>query len=238
MRVEWAEELAARRADVLRRVEAAARRAGRDPAGVTVVAVSKTVPAPVLRAARALGMRDFGENRAQELRAKRAELADLDLRWHFVGRLQTNKVKDVVGHVVLIHSLDRWELAEAVDRRARTRGVRQPCLVQVNVSGEGTKAGLAPEEVGPFLRRVAALEGLQVVGLMTIAPAADDPERVRPVFRRLRELAEELRREAPPGVELRHLSMGMSGDFEVAVEEGATLVRIGTALFGPRPEAG
>lgn len=233
-----AEELARRWQAVRERVAAAARRVGRDPAEVTVVAVSKTVPADVLRLAHAAGIRDLGENRAQELRAKRAALADLDLRWHFVGRLQTNKVKDVVGEVALIHSLDRWALAEALDRRARARGVRQPCLVQVNVSGEATKAGLPPGEVADFLRRVAALPGIQVLGLMTIAPAVEDPEQARGTFRALRELAAALRREAPPGVELRHLSMGMSGDFEVAVEEGATLVRIGTAIFGPRPGAG
>lgn len=217
------------------RLAAAAARAGRRPEDVTLIAVTKTVPPERIREACALGIRDVGENRAQELRAKLPALHDLPLRWHFIGRLQTNKVRDVVGRVALIHSLDRWELAEAIDARARRAGIRQDCLVQVNVSGEATKAGLAVDDVVPFVRRVAALPGLRVVGMMTMAPPAEDPETVRPVFRRLRELAESLRREGVPGVEMAHLSMGMSGDFEVAVEEGATLVRIGSAIFGERP---
>lgn len=231
------QDLAARIAAVRRRVAAAAERAGRPPDAVSVVAVTKGVAPERVRVAVELGLRDLGENRAQELRAKMASLADLPARWHFVGRLQTNKVRDVVGRVALIHSLDRWELALAIDRRARSAGLRQECLVQVNVSGEATKAGVAPEEAADFVRRVARLQGIRVVGLMTIAPPADHPEEVRPVFRRLRQLCEELRREGLEGVEMRHLSMGMSGDFEVAIEEGATLVRIGTALFGPRGAA-
>lgn len=226
--------LAQRLEEVRQRIARAAARAGRDPAQVTLVGITKGVPPERIRAAVELGLGDVGENRAQELLAKQAALPDLPVRWHFVGRLQTNKVRHVLGRVALIHSLDRWELAEVLDRRARTLGLRQDCLVQVNVAGEPTKAGIPPEQVRDFIGRVAPLPGIRVLGLMTIAPAAEDPEEVRPVFRRLRKLWEELRRDAPEGVEMRHLSMGMSADFEVAVEEGATLVRIGTAIFGHR----
>lgn len=231
-------ELAERLERVRARIAAAAARAGRSPDEVTLVAVTKTVPAETIRRAWELGIRHVGENRAQELKAKQPALADLPLIWHFVGRLQTNKVRDVVGRVGLVHSLDRWALAEAIDGRARRLGICQDCLVQVNVTGEPTKAGLPPEEVLPFLRRVAELPGIRVLGLMTIAPLAGGAEAARDAFRRLRGLAERLRREAPPRVEMRHLSMGMTGDFEVAIEEGATLVRIGTAIFGERPPEG
>ncbi|ADU50993.1 alanine racemase domain protein [Thermaerobacter marianensis DSM 12885] len=227
--------IAERVAAVRERIAAAAARAGRDPGEITLVAVSKTVPVAAMREAYAAGIRHFGENRAQEARDKFPAFGD-DVHWHFVGRLQTNKVKYIARHCHLLHSLDRLALAQEVDRRASRCGRVLPCLVEVNVAGEATKAGLPPEKVIPFLHQVAGWPGLRVVGLMTVAPRADNPEEVRPVFRRLRELAEEAARQCRglPGIELRHLSMGMTDDFEVAVEEGATLVRIGRAIFGER----
>ena len=227
--------IAERVAAVRERIAAAAARAGRDPGAVTLVAVSKSVPVAAMREAYAAGIRHFGENRAQEARDKFPAFGD-DVHWHFVGRLQTNKVKYIVRHCHLLHSLDRVALAQEVDRRASRCGRVLPCLVEVNVAGEATKAGLPPEKVIPFLQQVAGRPGLRVVGLMTVAPRADNPEEVRPVFRRLRQLLEEAaeRCRGLPGIEMRHLSMGMTDDFEVAVEEGATIVRIGRAIFGER----
>lgn len=227
--------IAERVAAVRERIAAAAARAGRDPGAVTLVAVSKSVPVAAMREAYAAGIRHFGENRAQEARDKFPAFGD-DVHWHFVGRLQTNKVKYIVRHCHLLHSLDRVALAQEVDRRASRCGRVLPCLVEVNVAGEATKAGLPPEKVIPFLQQVAGRPGLRVVGLMTVAPRADNPEEMRPVFRRLRQLLEEAaeRCRGLPGIEMRHLSMGMTDDFEVAVEEGATIVRIGRAIFGER----
>lgn len=206
-------------------------RAGRDPAAVRLVAVSKgRPPGRVAEAVRA-GATRLGENRVQELVSKRP-LFGPEVEWHFIGRLQTNKVRPLLaGPVALIHSLDRPALAEALDREARRLGRVQPVLVQVNVSGETTKAGLAPGELLPFLRWAAALGGLRVLGLMTIAPPVADPEAARPHFRRLAELREEAAGAGIPGLRMEHLSMGMSGDYPVAVEEGATLVRVGAAIF-------
>ncbi|HEY8393238.1 MAG TPA: YggS family pyridoxal phosphate-dependent enzyme [Thermaerobacter sp.] len=228
--------IAERVREIRARIAEAAARAGRSPDEVTLVAVSKSVPVEAMREAYAAGIRDFGENRAQEARDKFPAFGD-DVRWHFVGRLQTNKVKYIVRHCHLLHSLDRPALAQEVDRRAARCGRVLPCLLEVNVAGEATKAGVPPEQVIPFLRQVAEWPGLRVVGLMTVAPVASNPETVRPVFRRLRELAHRVAEELRdvPGVEMRHLSMGMTDDFEVAVEEGATIVRIGRGIFGERP---
>ena len=153
------------------------------------------------------------------------------VRWHMIGRLQTNKVKDVVGRTVLIHSLDRWRLAEALNKRAAFAGIEVPALLQVNIAGEEQKAGLDPADVKSFLESVGQLENLRIYGLMTIAPYTEVPEETRPVFRQLWELRETLRIRDYANVELRYLSMGMSNDFEIAIEEGANLVRVGTALF-------
>jgi hypothetical protein len=218
-------EIAGRLAEVRGRIAAAAARAGRRADDVTLVAVTKTHPAMAVRAAYAAGQRDFGENYAQELVAKRAELADLDdARWHFVGRLQRNKAKDVVG-AALIHAVDGEALAEALARRVAA-GARQEVLVQVNLAGEATKAEVAPEEVPALVEAIAALPAIRCVGLMTMPPPAARPEDNRGHFRALAALAGR--------IGLRELSMGMSDDFEVAVEEGATIVRVGTAIFGPR----
>ena len=220
--------VAGRLAGVRRRIAAAAARAGRDPAEVLLVAVSKLVePARIAEALRA-GQTDFGENRAQELKAKAGQLGE-GPRWHFVGRLQRNKVADVVGVAQLIHSVDRAELAEALAARARTLGIEQRVLVQVNTAGDPAKAGVAPAEAEALVALVDRLEGLRCEGLMTV-PALDAD--ARPAFAALAGLGRALRGGHP---DLRHLSMGMSADLEAAVEQGATIVRVGQAVFGARP---
>ena len=220
--------VAERLAGVRARIAAAAARAGRAPEEITLVAVSKTFPPKVIAEAVAAGITDLGENRAQELKQKHAVLGDL-ARWHFVGNLQTNKVRHVVGIADLIHSVDRYGLAEAIARRARALGVVQDVLIEVNVTGEPGKHGVEPQGLAALAGALADLEGIAVKGLMTMAPLTTDPEAARPAFKELARLRDEL---ALPGP--LELSMGMSGDFEVAVEEGATLVRIGEAIFGPR----
>ncbi|MDI6872953.1 YggS family pyridoxal phosphate-dependent enzyme [Candidatus Solincola sp.] len=214
---------------VKERIARAAERAGRDPGEVKLVVVSKGRTVSEIKEVLAAGHRSLGENRAQELREKMAALPD-DVEWHFVGHLQTNKVNMVVGKVRLIHSLDSLRLAEVVSARACRLGTVQEVLLQVNVSGEASKFGIAPGEAEELLEKLAALPGLRVKGLMTMAPAWAEGESARPFFQRLRELREELRRSFPETC-LDHLSMGMTQDYEVAVEEGADLVRVGTAVF-------
>ena len=216
--------------DVRRRMAAACARAGRDPSEVRLVAVTKTVTADAARALVGLGVQDLGENRVQEAARKQESLADLDIRWHMIGHLQTNKARDAVRMFDLIHSADSERLAAALDRRA-PEGHEVPVLVQVNVSGEESKFGVSATVAIDELRRIADLPAIRVQGLMTMAPFVDDAEQVRPVFVRLRRLAAEVTTLGMPRVEMKHLSMGMTQDFEVAIEEGATLVRIGTALF-------
>ena len=223
-------DMAARIGDVRARISEAAERAGRAPAGVMLVAVSKTFPAAAVVTAARAGIEHVGENRAQEMVAK-AELVNEPVTWHFVGRLQTNKVRHVVGLASLIHSVDGVELAEAIGRRATGRGIEQDVLVEVNLSGESTKTGVGPDDAIDVARRVAAIEGVTVRGLMTIPPWPEGPEDSRDVYKRLAAMSSELRRHVPAAL---HLSMGMTRDFEVAVEEGATIVRVGEAIFGSR----
>ena len=230
------EEIRARLAEVTARLEAALARAGRPASSVTLVAVSKTKPLSDLLAAYAAGVRHFGENRVQEADVKMEALNGYPgLEWHLIGPLQMNKIKAAVGRFALLHAVDRMEVAERLDRAARERGLTQAILLEVNVTGEKTKHGFSPDELARVTERMGALKGIRVLGLMAIPPAAGAPEEARPHFRRLRMLAAEAQALKIPGVTMRELSMGMSGDFEVAGEEGATLVRIGTALFGPRP---
>lgn len=214
-------------------IKAAAAVAGRNFQRITIVAVTKTVPPAVIKEAVESGLSDLGENRVQELLEKMSGLPG-NIRWHFIGRLQTNKVKAVIGRVHLIHSLDRWALAEEIQRRAAEQDRRVPVLVQLNVAGETTKQGLAVNEAADFVREVSKLTALQVCGLMTIAPMVGNAEEVRPVFRELRLVAENLHKMQVPGVTMKYLSMGMSNDYRVAVEEGANLLRLGTVLFGVR----
>ena len=211
---------------VTERVRRAAERAGRSPEEVTIVAVSKGFPPEVVREGVAAGLRHVGENRVQEAAAKLPRLADLPITWHMVGHLQTNKVKTALELFAIIHSVDSIHLAETISHHAQGP---IPILLEVNVAGEEGKFGLATEEVSRAADAIARLPRLEVRGLMTVAPVVPDPGEVRPVFRRLRELRDALG--------LRDLSMGMTDDFEVAVEEGATMVRIGRAIFGERPYA-
>lgn len=224
--------VAERLAAVRTRIADAASRAGRDPNEITLVAVSKTFGPDAIIEGLEAGILDFGENRAQELRQKVAVLGDR-VRWHFVGHLQTNKARHVVTSVVLVQSVDRFGLAEAIARRARSAGTAQPVLIQVNVAGERSKEGAEPEQATALAEKVAALDGIEVKGLMTMPPYPSDPEDSRPHYARMRELLDVVARVVPGATEL---SMGMSRDFEVAIEEGATLVRVGEAIFGPRSE--
>lgn len=223
-------------ARVQKRVSDAARRAGRDPADVQLVAVTKTIPVEVIKEALDLGVHHLGENRVQEFLYKQPALG-ADIKWHFIGHLQSNKVRKIIDKVSLIHSLDRWSLARTISRVAGETGVSVRALIQVNVAGETTKHGLSPVEAEDFALAVMDLPGLQVCGLMTIAPLSKDPEEVRYVFRQTKELARQIKKNIPE-IKMDLLSMGMTGDFEVALEEGANLIRLGTALFGRRNQAG
>ena len=213
------------------RIRAAAGRAGRDATTVTLVAVSKTVPVEVIREALDAGVTILGENRVQEARDKIAALPGR-ATWHLVGHLQTNKAKIAVELFDLIHSLDSLRLAESLHRSAEQVGKVVRCLVEVNLGGEESKSGTTEEAIRSLLEHAQRLTHLRIEGLMTIPPFLPDPEQVRPFFRRLRILRDKL---AGEGFNLAELSMGMTHDFEVAIEEGATMVRIGTAIFGPRP---
>ncbi len=225
-----AEQVIRRLEQVAARIARAAQRAGRSPSEVKLVAVTKGVNTEQLKRVLPYGLRVFGENRVQEF-LKKYEILGEQAEWHMIGHLQRNKAKYLAGKVALIHSLESLELAKLLDRLSPAHGRSWRVLIQVNVAGEATKYGVAPSRLGQFLDAIRDLQGLEVCGLMTIAPYCEDPEEVRPVFRRLRELREEMA-ETRPWLNLEHLSMGMSNDFEVAVEEGATLVRIGSALFG------
>ncbi|MFO7566095.1 MAG: YggS family pyridoxal phosphate-dependent enzyme [Enhygromyxa sp.] len=230
-------EIAGRLAAVRARIAAAVERRGPGPE-LRLIGVSKRQPLDKLLAAHAAGLRDFGENYAQELRDKQRDWpAELEANWHYIGALQTNKLKYLVGKTALIHTVDRPELIAAIDQRAARMGVVQPFLIEVGLAGEQQKAGVAPERIPELLDACAQSEhgAARCEGLMIIPPAAEDPEQTRRWFRDLRQLVERLR-EGPEraNVELRELSMGMSADFEIAIEEGATLVRVGTSIFGER----
>ena len=211
--------------EVQRRIARACERSHRSPGEITLVAITKGVEVPAIRAAFDSGIRDFGENRVQEAEAKIVQLADLkpNVTWHMVGHLQSNKAKSAVELFDIIHSVDSVRLAEILNRRVEKP---LPLLLEVNVSGEATKGGFSVGETEAAVKAIKQLPNLKVLGLMTVAPFVADPEEVRPVFRKLRELRDSL------GLE--HLSMGMTDDFEVAVEEGATMLRIGRAIFGDR----
>ncbi len=225
--------------DVRGRLRRAAERAGRDPGTVRLVAVSKTFGPEHVRAAAAAGQTEFGENRVQEALQKIEQTADLKIRWHLVGHLQSNKARKAAGPFGVIHSLDGLELLERLDRAAAEQGATPDVLVQVDLAREPTKFGAPPDEARRVVAAAAACRAVRLAGLMVLPPLAEDPEAARPYFARLRRLRDELVAAGTPAALLRELSMGMSHDFEVAIEEGATMVRVGTAIFGarPRPEA-
>ncbi len=223
-----------RLAAIRARIASATSRSGRPPEAVRLVAVSKTFDADAVREAHAAGQLDFGENRVQEALAKRAALADLPLRWHLIGHLQTNKASKVPGAFACVHSVDGEDVLLRLSRAADAGGHVLPILVQVDLASEATKSGAPESSLRTLLARAGELPGLQVEGLMLLPPFAEDPEDVRPWFRRLRALRDTLVAEGVPAAHLRELSMGMSHDFEVAIEEGATIVRVGSAIFGSR----
>lgn len=218
---------------VRERIAHAAERAGRAPSEITLVAVTKTLPVETIRLAYGLGLRDFGENRVEEALPKARQLP-ADIRWHCIGHIQRRKARMAVELSHLVHSVDSVRLAQRLQRFCQELDRDLPILLEVNVSGEETKYGFRPEEVAAAVPAIAACDRLHIQGLMTMAPIVSDPEEARPYFRALRELRDALAAQFP-NLAWQHLSMGMTGDFEVAVEEGATLVRIGQAIFGPRP---
>lgn len=221
-------------------VAEAAVAAGRDPQAVTLIAVSKTQPAAIVREAYAAGQRDFGENYVQEWQQKAVELADLpDLRWHFLGHLQRNKIRLVIGNVALLHSADDMAGIDEMQRAAWSAGKTQDVLLQVNLGEEGQKRGCGAEDVELFADVLLRSPNLRLLGLMTLPPLSEDPEQTRPYFKQLCQLQRDLQKQlaGKPGAQKAlHLSMGMSQDFRVAIAEGATHVRVGTAIFGPRPQ--
>ncbi len=218
---------------VERNIQAACDRAGRDRSEVQLIAVSKTKPVEMLEEAYAAGARDFGENKPQEIKEKYPQL-EPDIRWHMIGHLQRNKIKYIIDKVCLIHSIDSVRLAQAVSEEAGKHNRIMPVLVEVNVAGEESKFGVKPEETETFIREIAKLPNLRVDGLMTIAPYTENPEDNREVFRKLKNLFVDINGKNIDNVTMRSLSMGMTGDYEVAVEEGATMVRVGTGIFGER----
>jgi pyridoxal phosphate enzyme (YggS family) len=224
-------EIESNLAQIRRNIEAACVRTGRNPSEILLLPVSKGHSADEVRAAADLGLNIFGENKVQEARAKISQCPGR-LRWHMIGHLQSNKCRDAVHFFQMIESVDSLDLAAELNKAAEKSARHIPILLEVNVAGEGTKFGFKPEEVLELIESINSLSRLEIHGLMTIAPYSNDAEKVRPVFKRLRELKDQCSQKL--GAPLPHLSMGMSGDYQVAIEEGATIIRIGTALFGPR----
>ena len=216
------------------RIRQAAKSCNRNPDSIRLVAVSKTVPAETVKEAIEAGATILGENYVQDAREKFDALVHYPVSWHFIGHLQSNKAKYAVRLFDLIHSVDSLKLARALDKEAKKVDKIQPILVQVNISGEDTKSGIAAEDAPGLISEISHLKNLSIEGLMTMPPYFYQPEKVRPYFAALRELRDQMKKQSLPNVSLAELSMGMTGDFEVAIEEGATLVRIGTAIFGER----
>jgi len=219
--------------NVMLRVRAAAERSGRSMEDIKVIAVTKTVDVARINDVYEYGLRDMGENRVQELLEKYDKLPS-DIKWHLIGHLQTNKVKYIADKVEMIHSVDSIELAKEIDKRAARLQRKVNILLQVNVSGEETKFGISPDQVDEYISELSRMENISIKGLMTIAPYAQDPQDVRPVFRKLYNIYIDIKSKRYDNVSMDYLSMGMSNDFEVAIEEGANIVRIGTSIFGKR----
>lgn len=215
------------------KIAAACARAGRERADVTLIAVSKTKPVEMLTEAYDTGVRDFGENKAQEMCDKIPKLP-ADIRWHMIGHLQRNKVKYIIDQAALIHSVDTYRLAEEINIQAKKRRIIVPILVEVNIAGERSKFGASAEDAMLLVEEIAALENLRIKGLMTIAPYVVDAEENRPYFRKIKQLSVDITNKNIDNVSMEVLSMGMTGDYEVAIEEGATMVRVGTGIFGER----
>ncbi len=219
------------------RIKAACERAGRKRDEIELIAVSKTKPVEYIKEAIALGVRSFGENKVQELKEKTERIEDA-VKWHLIGHLQTNKVKYAVGRASLIHSLENLRLAEAIEKEAVKRNTSVPVLIEVNQAKEESKFGILPEEVEKFVREVSAYPHIEIKGLMTVAPYTEIPETNRVYFRELRKIMVDLNSKNIDNINMNILSMGMTGDYEVAIEEGATMIRVGTGIFGDRDYPG
>lgn len=213
-------------------IKSSALRSGRNPEDVTLIAVSKTQPVEMLLVAKTLGLNIFGENKAQELVDKFDKIDDV--KWHFIGHLQKNKVKYIIDKVELIHSVDNLELAEEIDRRAQKCGRKVSVLVQVNIGREDTKSGLFEEDALEFIKKISKFENMSIEGLMTIPPRVDNKEEARKFFKSVKRLFEDIKKLDIPNIDFKYLSMGMTGDFDIAIEEGANIVRVGTGIFGER----
>ncbi len=218
---------------VTEEIKGACLKVGRDPSEVTLIAVSKTKPNEDLVEIYDAGCRDFGENKVQEMAKKMEDLPN-DIRWHMIGHLQRNKVKYIIDKVELIHSVDSYRLAEEINIQDKKRGIVDPILVEGNIAAEESKFGVSREDTIELVKQIASLDGISIKGLMTIAPYVVDSEENRPYFRKIRELSVDIERENIDNVSMSVLSMGMTGDYQVAIEEGATMVRVGTGIFGAR----
>ncbi len=219
--------------EVRLRIKNACERAGRDPEEVTLIAVSKTMPVEAIREAMNCGIIEFGENRPQELRDKQAVITE-PLHWHMIGSLQTNKLKYVVGKTVMIHSVDTLHLAEAIEEASAKNGIISDVLLEVNIAGEESKHGILPENLEELVRQISSFSHLKIRGLMTVAPYTDYPEENRVYFKKMKQLMVDINSKNIDNVYMDKLSMGMTGDYEIAIEEGATHVRVGTGIFGHR----
>ena len=218
-------------AEVTANIAAACKRVGRSPEEVTLIAVSKTMPVDAIREAMACGMLEFGENKPQELRDKQAEITE-PLHWHMIGSLQTNKLKYVVGKTTLIHSVDSVRLAKAIDELSEKKHLVTDILLEINIAGEASKHGIAPEEAETLVREVAQFSNVRIRGLMTVAPYTEDAEENRVYFKKMKQLMVDINSKNIDNVYMDILSMGMTGDYEVAIEEGSNMVRVGTGIFG------
>ncbi|WDV47592.1 YggS family pyridoxal phosphate-dependent enzyme [Clostridiaceae bacterium M8S5] len=227
-------ELTSNLADVKARIERAAQKSGRKLEDIDLIAVTKTVDVDVIKEAVKLNLTKLGENKPQEIKRKSDILSKQDIDWHMIGHLQTNKVKYIIDKVSLIHSLDRLSLAKEIQKKANDNNLIVDVLVQVNVSGEESKFGLEPDKVVEFIKEVSKFDKIRIKGLMTMAPFYSEPEETRFVFRGLKKLSEQIEELKLDNVEMKYLSMGMTNDFEIAIEEGANMVRVGTGLFGER----
>ena len=219
--------------DVNDRIKNACERVGRNPKEVTLIAVSKTMPVDAIREAMDCGMIEFGENRPQELRDKQAVITE-PLHWHMIGALQTNKLKYVVGKTVMIHSVDTLHLAEAIEEASLKNDVISDVLLEINIAGEATKHGIAPEHLEELVKQISSFSHIKIRGLMTVAPYTDNPEENRVYFKKMKQLMVDINSKNIDNVYMDILSMGMTGDYEIAIEEGATHVRVGTGIFGHR----
>lgn len=220
--------------DIVKRIEDTCKKVGRNPNDITVIAVSKTVESERAREAVEAGINNLGENRVQELVKKYDELKDLDIKWHMIGHLQKNKVKYIIDKTVLIHSVESLSLAEEINKRAEKNNLIANVLVELNIGEEDSKFGIKEESVYDFILSLEKFENLRVVGLMTVAPFCENPEDVRWVFKKMKNIYDEISTMNLRNTEMKYLSMGMTNDFEIAIEEGSNIIRIGTAIFGAR----